>query len=1150
MPDKYRSISTNVIVSLALVTTLVLLAFGAVNYYRQRAELYEQLAEELDFSASQLAGYLTAPVWQLDSLLQDDIVRDAMLNQRIYAVELWVVSDYVAPHQIWTRDADGNVVQSDEMPQRPDLISEKRTILHLDEEIGEVRLVMSTRFLQKALARTLLTNATAILVLTSILLTVLLLVIRKSVIKPLQYVEQYADHISLGKAPAAMEQVSLSRELWTTMNALDAMVAGLRRAEAEYRSLFENALEGIYRFSLEGKILTVNTAMCRLLGFEDPEALLRHSPIAWEYLLFDEQRIWTLETLKEHGKVTNYEVAFRRKDGQTVWCLVNGRLVIDPDGGPPVVEGLATDITDRRSAQAQLAQLNRNLEDRIHERTADLEAANLELQKAMRQADAANKAKGDFLARMSHEIRTPLNAVIGLTNLALKTQLSDTQRNYLFKVRDSANHLLHVINDILDFSKIEAGKFSLTPGNFLLNQLFDELGDMFEVRAAEKQIELSLMIGKSVPLALVGDVVRLRQVLINLIGNAIKFTEQGNVSLKATVEPKEIRGNQEHITLHFSVRDSGIGIPIEQQQMLFSPFTQAEGAMTRRYGGTGLGLTISKRLVSLMGGDIRVESEQGKGSTFSFSVILGLQHEGEQRTLTPPPDLQGKRALIVDDNEAARLIYAEMVDSFSLRQNVAESGQDAIDELVAAHAQKDPYSLVLLDWRMEGLNGIETARKIRDLSGLSPQPIILLTTMYGRDAFFQRMATEEKAIDGLLHKPLNSSELFNAIMESFDSRESVVPRKRQRVSQDFSSEVAFIAGARVLLVEDNLINQEVATIILNGAGLRVEIASNGREALEKLSALDEEQQQWYDAVLMDVQMPEMDGNEATRIIRRNERWKELPIIAMTAHALKGDRETCLEAGMNDFVAKPIEEDALFQALLRWIKPRKQMEGSADLSSSSGQEGGPPLERASGSGLDITAGLERFKGNIRVYFNMLKHFEETGREADPAIRDEIASGAYVEAERRVHSIKGISGNLGLDEVYAASLALDDALKAEQRETVLGLFETFSRTLNKVLEAIAGLELPEEPGTSETAGELDYQALLEVMARLEDELMKSSSRARHSCSDLRRLLGGHDAYARELKQLEDSIFRLETENALEMLYAIAQMLDFILPGKETK
>ncbi len=1150
MPEKYRSISTNIIVSLALVTTLVLLVFGAVNYYRQRAELHEQLYEDLDFISSQLAGYLTMPVWQLDSRLQDDIVRDTMLNQRIYAIELWVASDYVSPHQIWRRGPRWMVIQGDALPEGPQLISRKRPILHEGEEIGSVSLVMSTRFMQQALERTLLTNVTAILVLNSILLAVLFLVIRRSVIKPLQFVERYADNVSLGKQTTESGHVTLSRELWTTLNALDAMVAGLRKAEYEYRSLFENALEGIYRFSQDGEILRLNTAMCRILGFKDSSELLNHSSNAWDYLVFDEQIQWSIKTLQEKGEVIDKEIAFYHKDGHIVWFLVNARLVTS-EGDKAIVEGLATDITERKNAQEELARLNKNLEERIQERTADLEQANHELQKAMDRADLANKAKSEFLARMSHEIRTPMNAVIGLTNLALKTQLNDTQRNYLFKVRDSANHLLDIINDILDFSKIEAGKFTLAPAGFMLNQLFDELGDMFEARAAEKQIEFSLMIPNTVPLALVGDAMRLRQVLINLIGNAVKFTEQGSVSLKVSLDFEGNSPDSDGVKLRFSVKDTGIGISEEQQQQLFSPFTQVEGAMTRRFGGTGLGLSISKRLVSLMGGEVRVESVPGKGSTFSFTVLLGLQQEHEQRTLTPPVSLQNKRALIVDDNEAARLIYAEMVESFLLRQAVAESGSAAIETLLTAQEQGDPFDLVLLDWRMEGMNGIETAQKIRGMTDrLGKQPIILLTTMYGRDAFFQRMAKEEKSIDGLLHKPLNSSELFNAIMEKFGSWEAVVPRRKHTMDQNLSSEIVALSGARILLVEDNLINQEVATIILKGVGLEVDIASNGKVAVERLMALNPTDREWYDAVLMDVQMPEMDGYEATGTLRKDQRFSDLPIIAMTAHALKGDREACLDAGMNDFVSKPIEEEVLFQVLLRWIKPQARRTDlppdppAPDLAET------PQARMARDKGLDITAGLERFKGNMQVYFNMLNHFLESNREAAREIQELIDAGEHTEAEKRVHSLKGISGNLGLGELYDASVSLDNTLKTGASEKLGELLDTFAQAMEKVLQAIASLE-PQEPRKEmPPAMAIEPEALLTLMTRLEQELKKSSSKARHSSNELRRLLQGHLDYAQEVQQLEESIFRLDTDKALEALYALARKLNLSLPGKDSK
>ncbi|NGZ26437.1 MAG: response regulator, partial [Magnetococcales bacterium] len=522
------------------------------------------------------------------------------------------------------------------------------------------------------------------------------------------------------------------------------------------------------------------------------------------------------------------------------------------------------------------------------------------LYNARKAAESASQTKSLFLANMSHEIRTPINAVLGMIHLALQTSLTTQQRHYLTRIEEAGHSLLHIINDILDFSKIEAGRLTLETIPFSMDKVADQVAAMAAPKTQDKGVELIVSVDHAIPKLLMGDPLRLGQVLLNLVGNAIKFTEQGEVCFEIAL----VGCHAEKVQVLFQVRDTGIGMTPEQKASLFSAFTQADSSTTRRYGGTGLGLAISRHLVERMGGVIHLASALGEGSTFSFQLEFPVaQVEVAPAPLLSLKQLEGKRILVVDDHTMARRVCREMLHSFHCRVEEAENGLQAVQKGVAA-ADEDPFHAVFMDWRMPGLDGLEAVRQLREKLGEKIPPVILVTA-YGREEVMS--LSMQEGIPYFLMKPLTSSALLEVLQAAVGGQISPTP---------VGDHPQWLQGRKILLVEDNEINQEVAIGLLLKVGVEVDVAVHGVDAIEKVN------QNTYDAVLMDVQMPVMDGYQATRTIRQQDQHRLLPIIAMTANAMTGDREVCLAAGMDDYIAKPIDPKALYATLTKWL-PTKE-----------------------------------------------------------------------------------------------------------------------------------------------------------------------------------------------------------------------------------
>jgi two-component system sensor histidine kinase/response regulator len=783
----------------------------------------------------------------------------------------------------------------------------------------------------------------------------------------------------------------------------------LREGEERYRSLFEEAPIAYQEIDQAGIVRRVNQAGCNLLGFRSDEIIGK--PI-WQFVA-PKQREFCRETVLRKasgaGTLAPHPLEYVRKDGVRLIAEVHENLIREATGSIVGMRCALLDITERMRAEQETL-------------------------KAMEAAEAASRAKSEFVANMSHEIRTPMNGIIGMTELMLGTQLTGEQRDYLQAIKASADSLLSVINDVLDFSKVEAGKLQLEPIEFQLRETLGEALAPLAFRAQQKGLELNYRVPPGLPEIIIGDPGRLRQIITNLVGNAIKFTERGEIFVQVESEQPVLKNENEEICLHFSVADTGIGIPPEKQQVIFEAFSQADTSTTRKYGGTGLGLTISSRLVALMGGRIWVESTPGQGSVFHFTAMWGQKAGARPGLRAGAEKLRQVPALIVDDNANSRRVLQEMLGAWRMRVQTAASPDAALAALAQASELGEPFRLVLIDSVLHAAgaaaDGFALAAEIRKRPELG-SPRLLLLAEAGKPC--EEAVRVAAGFAACLIKPPKHTQLLQAILSALGLAEPEAPPAAQPALA--------ARPLRILLTEDNAVNQMLARSLLEKRGHAVSIAGNGREALAILA------KQTFDLVLMDVQMPEMGGLEATAAIREREKatGSRVPIIAMTAHAMRGDRDRCLEAGMDAYISKPVEAKALFEAIERLVPGPKAAPAA------------PPPQQlpARKPSFDGNGLLARADGNVQLMKELVNLFLAEYPKSLSTIGDAVAKRDSKKLEFAAHTLKGALSNLSATQASEVAMRLEMMGRQGNLEEAEKIYAELEQQIERLEPELAAL-----------------------------------------------------------------------------------------------
>ncbi len=870
-----------------------------------------------------------------------------------------------------------------------------------------------------------------------------------------------------------------------------SMTSEVRKSEAQFRSMFENIPIAYLALDLKKQIIDANQQLCDKLGFS-MEQIIGHS--IEEFCATPTPALNPDVALAYHTNLSLLrELELTTQDGRIITVLLDSADQYDANQNFVRSHCVLADISERKQMEE-------------------------EMRKAKEQAERLAQAKSAFVANMSHEIRTPMNAVLGLLQLIQRTSLSDQQRDYAQKAHAAAKSLLGILNDILDFSKVEMGKLELEQVNFHLDQLLRNLSVVLSTAVEKKNIEVLFDIDATIPHSLIGDALRLQQILLNLTGNALKFTEQGEV----VVQLHTLETLSDRTTIEFAVQDTGIGIPDDKLSKIFDSFTQAETSTTRRFGGTGLGLAISHRLVSLMGGELTVDSTPGQGSCFKFTLTFQRDRAQESSTITrelntSQPNLT---VLIVDDNAHARNFLKQMAEQLGWHTDLASSGLEALQKVEAQKASNQGrYDVIFIDRNMPGLNGWETALRLRETQQHGTAPIIMMDTGAGREQLPNYVTTDHQPVDGYLVKPITASMLFDIVADisaghsvSIDRRAPLTPITRH------------LSGLHILLVEDNAMNQQVARELLIHEGALVDVAGDGRQALAKISATRHP----FDIILMDIQMPIMDGFEATNLLRQQFGFKELPIIAMTANALPSDREACLAAGMNDHISKPIDIEVLIKTIVKFIPAIPAIPAIAAQNNMSNQH---DTETSTAS---LQKALARLGHNQQLYANSVTLFCEEQRHVVEQIAAQLDQGATLNATKILHNLKGSAATLGAMTLSNAAANLEALLKQNNApEPIDGLLDVLSKTLLDDCVALQNfsetLQLSSDDTEFSTTEPIGLDELLLLINSLEALLKVHNLRALNIFQNLKLELQKH-TFKLNLVPLETAMNQLDFALAL--------------------
>jgi PAS domain S-box-containing protein len=883
-----------------------------------------------------------------------------------------------------------------------------------------------------------------------------------------------------------------NEELQAAIEGLVVAEARLKSTSEEFKDLYNNAPCGYLSLNEDGFFVEVNDTFLEWLGYTREEMInvLRISDLLTDAGRADFEKRFPV--FKKQGHLIDVKSNFIRKNGSILSTMINSSSVFDNNGKYVKSRTSVFDIT-------RIKQIER------------------ELKIAKSIAEAANQTKSQFLANMSHEIRTPLNAVLGLTHLALKTELTAKQSDYLKKIHSSSDSLLSIINDILDFSKIESGKLKLEEVTFDLEEVFQKLADVITYKAETKGLEIVFGIDSKVPKYLIGDPSSLGQILSNLCSNAIKFTDRGEVVVDVSM--LEISG--ERIKLNFTVTDTGIGMDEAQMSRLFQPFMQADNSISRKYGGTGLGLSIIKRLVELMNGDVSVKSEPGQGSVFSFTIWLKIQKQ-QRKIPMPSVDPRKLNVMVVEDNKSSMKILREMLESFSFNVITMDSSLKAI-HFLKNNFHIQPVQLVLMDAKLPpGVDGLEAVSIIRADAQLAGIKIIMMCNNNRHEMLYQK--AEELELSGILVKPIRYSEAYDSIMNAIENNVRIKDERRHDVNGN--GELQKLNQGHVLLVEDNEINQQVATELLIGFGFTVEVAENGLEAVNKF--LEPASVEKYNLVLMDLQMPVMGGIKATQEIRKNDALRNLPIIAMTADAIMGVKENCLAAGMMDFISKPINPEHMLTTIEKWLKPSKSVTGTVSPFGKTIQKTIPPIE-----GIDLQDGLHHVGNNATLYYNLLIKFLKNYENFIPELFKKFQSGEQEEGRRMLHTLKGMSGNLGIIRLHEKCAAAEASLR--NGSTVDEIVSVLDAEMNKVLEGLRQNLVID----NETVPEILVQELTQVKPLL-DQLATLLRENDPEATKVLKQIGMIKGYESQMLEVEKNLQKYDFDKALVIFKEIESQL----------